>query len=106
MANTTLNPLPSANDTVTDVMFGNLNAMTGGMYINVWLAGFAGILFIGSLLYGQGGKKSSLYASFGTFMMTFLFTLLGITGGNQLIPVTVIMLGSFVINYLDKGGGI
>lgn len=96
--------IPNSTVTPKDVLFGLPNQYTGGAFINLWLIGVYGVLFTGALSFGQGGKKSSLFAGFGTFIITFLMTLAGIAGGNQLIPATIVFLASMVLNYMDKGG--
>lgn len=104
MADDFVYEVPNSTIGVEDVLFKLPNQYTDGAFINFWLTGVFGILFIGGLTYGQGGKKSSLFASFGTFIITFLMTLAGFAGGNQLIPATVILLATLVLNYMDKGG--
>lgn len=97
--------LPGANMTVTDALFNKPMEYTGGgFYLNAWLMTFGGILFIGALQYGHDGKKSSLYATFAVFMITFILTLAEVAGGNQLIPALVALIASVAVNYLDKGG--
>jgi len=81
--------LPKGTLKVEDVLFNLPQQYTGGLYINIWLTGLFGILFMGGLTYGQGGIKSSLFAGFGTFIVTFILTLGGWAGGNQLIPAPV-----------------
>jgi len=103
-------PVPT-DMTFTQAMFGQPMKYTGNLYIDFWLIGFFGIMFTGAMIYGQGGRKSSLFASFGTFIVAFLLTILSsytsvpIAGGNQLIPATVLLLGSIVWNYMSSQGG-
>lgn len=102
--------LPS-NETTSpaDVLFTVPGEMTGGMYINLWLAAVYGVLMIGATRYQQPIEKASLFASFGTFIVTFLlvalssFTSTAIAGGNQLIAAAVILMANIVWNYMTGG---
>jgi len=110
MANDMYFELPSNTTTSpADVLFGLPNQMTGDLFINMWLAGVYGVLLIGATRYNQSLESSSLFASFGTFIVTFLLVLLSsfvdttIAGTNQLIPVTVLLMANLLWNYM-KGG--
>jgi len=102
--------LPSNTTTgPADVLFTVPNQMTGNMFINMWLAGLYGVLLIGATRYNQPLEAASLFASFGTFIVTFMLVLLSsftetaIAGGNQLIPVTVLLVGNLLWNYMTGG---
>lgn len=102
--------LPSNTTTSpADVLFTVPNQMTEGMFINMWLAALYGVLLIGATRYNQSLEAGSLFASFGTFVVTFLLVLTGsfldtaIAGGNQLIPVTVLLMGNLLWNYMSGG---
>lgn len=93
-----------------DALFTVPNQMTDHLFINMWLAGLYGVLLIGATRYNQPLEAASLFASFGTFVVTFMLVLLGsylktpIAGGNQLIPVTVLLMGNLLWNYMSRGG--
>lgn len=98
---------------ILDVVFGIPNEWTGGMFINMFLAGFFGTLYISST-YMQtrpDTRDAALYASTGTFTLTLIFTLVStytdatVAGENQLITVTVVLIGSIAWNYLSSEGG-
>lgn len=97
--------MPNGTTNVQDVLFNLPNQYTDGAYINIWLTGVFGCFFIGSLFLGNGAKESSLFAAFGTFITTFLLTIAGFAGGNQLIPATVILLITMVVNYMQSRRG-
>lgn len=106
--------LPGENVGILDIIFGLPNQWTGGQFINMLITGFYGTFFIAAM-YMQDRpniQDASVYASAGTFIMTFGMVLLSaytdatVAGENQLIPVAVIFLASLVWNYLtnDSGG--
>jgi len=101
--------LPNGTVNPAEIIFATPNDFTGGMFINMWLAGLYGVLLIGASRYGQPIQASSLFASFGTFIVTFLlvvmssFTNVPIAGGNQLIPAAVILAGNLLWNYMSGG---
>jgi len=97
--------LPS-NDTVgiQNVLFELPMQFTDGLYLNIWMFGLYGILFISGLQFRQGTRKAALFASFGGFITSFLLVLAGIAGANQLIPATVILIGVIFANYTESGG--
>lgn len=102
--------LPGEAISPVDVFFTLPNQLTGGLYINVFLFGVYGLFLIGGTLYQQRLRSASMYASFSTFLVTFLLVLLGrftsepIAGGTQLIPVTIVLMGNLLWNYLSSGG--
>jgi len=104
MPNGTLNP--------AEVMFTLPNQYTGNMFVSIWLAGLYGVLFIGSVGFTKRVKPSSLFASFGTFIVTFLLVLLSsftstpIAGGNQLIPAVILLIANILWNYMGSNGGV
>lgn len=98
--------MPSGTLQIEDVLFTLPNQYTGNAYINIWLIAMWSIFFIGGIAFNQGPKRSSLYAGFGGFIATFLLTLGGWAGGNQLIPATIFFLATLAINYVDGGPGI
>jgi len=102
--------MPTENVTgPSDVLFTIPNQMTGDLYINIWLAGLYGVLTIGATRYQQSLPEASLYASFGTFITTFMlvilssFTGVAIAGGNQLIPAAVLLAANLLWNYMTGG---
>lgn len=98
--------LPSNTTRVGDVLFGTPMQYTGGLYINVFLIGFFSMLTIGSLNYNIKPAKSLVYSTFGTFGLTFLLSLAGYAGGNQLIPAAVAFIAVTAFNIvLGEGGG-
>jgi len=92
-----------------DVLFQIPGEMTGGMYVNVWLAGLYGVLMLGALQYNQDYRSSSLFASFGTFITAFMLVILSgftsepVAGGNQLIPAAVVLAANLLWNYISGG---
>jgi len=104
--------LPNGTTNPAEVLFTLPNEYTGGIFINVWLMGVYGVLMIGASRYGQSIQASSLFASFGTFIVSFLLVVLSsflptpIAGGNQLIPAAVILAANLLWNYMTRGGGI
>lgn len=109
MANDLYFELPNGTTNPAEIIFATPNDMTGGMFINMWLAGLYGVLMIGASRYGQPIQASSLFASFGTFIVTFLlvvmssFTSVPIAGGNQLIPAAMLLAGNMLWNYMSGG---
>jgi len=104
--------LPNATTNPAEILFALPNQYTGGLFINIWLAGLYGVLLIGATRFGQNIQAGSLFASFGTFIVTFLLVLLSgfistpIAGGNQLIPVTMLLAGNLLWNYMSGKGGV
>lgn len=96
--------MPSGIIQIEDILFNLPNQYTGGAFINLWLITLWSIFFIGGLVFNQGPKRSSLYAGFGGFIVTFLMTLGGWAGGNQLIPATVFFIATLAVNYVSDGG--
>jgi len=89
MANTTFwHEIPNSTD-IGEVMIGTPQAYTGEMFLDLFLTGFFAMLTIGAVQYRVQVKKAVVYSSFATFILTFLFTLAGYAGGNQLIPAAV-----------------
>lgn len=101
--------LPNGTTNPAEVMFTLPNQYTEGMFINIWLAGVYGVLTIGASRYGQSIQASSLFASFGTFIVAFLLVLLSgfmnvpVAGGNQLIPAAVLLAANMLWNYMTGG---
>lgn len=93
-----------------DVFFTLPNALTGGLYINIWLIGLYSVMVVGATQFNQRLRTASMYSSFVTFLVTFLLVLLGrftsepVAGGNQLIPATVFLMANILWNYLEGGG--
>lgn len=96
--------IPNSTLSIPDILYQLPMDYTGGLYINIWLFGLYGILFIGSLQFQMGVRKAGLFTSFGGFVVTFLLTLAGFAGTNQLIPATVVLIGAIFINHLQSGG--
>jgi len=100
------------NGTITpsDVLFTIPNEMTEGVFINLWLVALYGLLTIGSTRYNQSIQAGSMFAAYGTFIITFLLVLLSsftnvpIAGGNQLIAAAVILVANMLWNYMTRGG--
>jgi len=92
-----------------EVLFTLPNQMTGGVFVNMWLAALYGVLMIGATRYQQSIQAASLFASFGTFTVTFLLVALSsfvdvaIAGGNQLIAAAVLLMANMVWNYMSGG---
>ena len=109
MANDLYYELPNGTTNPAEILFATPNEYTGGMFINMWLAGLYGVLLIGASRYGQPIQAASLFASFGTFIVTFLlvimsgFTSVPIAGGNQLIPAAMVLAGNLLWNYMSGG---
>ena len=109
MSNDLYYSLPNGTTNPAEVIFTLPNQYTGGVFINLWLAGLYGVLTIGATRYGQSIQSSSLFASFGTFIVTFLLVLLSgfldspIAGGNQLIPVSVLLAVNMLWSYMSGG---
>lgn len=97
--------LPGKDARVEDILFNLPQQFTDGAFINIWLFGFFGITFLTSLRFRVPAQNASLFASFGTFIITFLFTLAGFAGGNQLIPALLLVLVSLAWNYTSSRGG-
>lgn len=102
--------LPEGGSSIIELLFVYPNQYTDGMYMNFWLGGFFMVFLIGSM-YRQvrpSLKESSLYASFGTFIVALMMTLAStyleaqIVGENQLIPVTILLIGTIVWNYFGN----
>jgi len=110
MSNDLYYSLPNGTTNPAEVLFTLPNSYTGGMFINIWLAGLYGVLTIGATRYGQSVQAGSLFASFGTFIVAFLLVLLSgftntvIAGGNQLIPAAMLLAGNILWNYMSGGG--
>jgi len=92
-----------------EAFFGMPQKWTDGMFINVFITGIFGTLFISSMIFTKDPRKSSLFSSFGTFITVFLLTLLSsfsntpIAGGNQLIPAAILLIITIIWN--RTGGG-
>lgn len=101
--------LPTDVTNPSQVLFSIPNQMTGGQFINIWITGLYGVLLIGATRYQQSLQAASLYASYGTFIITFLVVILGsylpvpVAGGNQLIPATVILVANMLWNFMSGG---
>jgi len=101
--------LPNGTANPAEVLFATPNQYTDGMFINMWLAGLYGVLMIGATRFGQSIQASSLFAAFGTFIVTFLlvvmssFTSIPIAGGNQLIPAAMLLAANLLWNYMSGG---
>lgn len=102
--------LPSNTTTgPADVLFTIPGEMTGGVFINLWIAAMYGVLMIGATRYDQSVRAASLFASFGTFIVTFILVALSsfvdtpIAGGNQLIIASVLLMANLVWNYMNGG---
>lgn len=90
MANQTfIYEIPENTTSIGEVMMGTPQAYTDGMFINLFLIGFFMMLTIGAVQYRVQMKKALVYSTFATFLLTFLFSLAGYAGGNQLIPAAV-----------------
>jgi len=98
--------MPNSTINVEDALFNLPQQYTDGMFINFWLFGVFGILFIGSLRFQMGARHASMFAGFGTFIVTFLLTLGGWAGGNQLLPATIVLLLALAWNYTSGGARI
>ena len=96
--------LPGADVKLDDILFNLPQQYTDGLFINFWLFGLYGILFIGSLRFQLGARRASMFAGFGTFITTFLLTLGGWAGANQLLPATIALLLAMAWNYTASGG--
>ena len=94
--------LPNSTD-IGDVMLGTPMQYTGGQFINIFIIGFFAMLTIGAIQYQVRVKKALIYSSFSTFMVTFLFTLAGYAGGNQLIPTAVLFIIITAYNIISGG---
>lgn len=107
---TALETLTGGGLSPIDVFFTLPNQVTGGLYINIWLIGLYSVMTIGATQFGQRLRSASMYSSFATFIVTFLLVLLSrftsepIAGGNQLIPVTVLLMANILWNYVAAGG--
>jgi hypothetical protein len=92
-----------------EAFFGMPQKWTDGMFINVFITGIFGTLFISSMIFVRDPRKASLYSSFGTFITVFLLTMLSgfssvpIAGGNQLIPAAILLIITIIWN--RAGGG-
>jgi len=112
MSNELYYSLPNGTTNPAEVLFTLPNQYTGGMFINIWLAGLYGVLTIGATRYGQSIQAGSLFASFGTFITAFLLVLLSgflgtpVAGGNQLIPAAVLLAGNLLWNYMSGGNAL
>lgn len=104
--------LPNGTTNPAEIIFSLPNQYTGGMFISFWLAGLYGVLLIGATRYSQSLQSGSLFASFGTFITTFLLVLLSgflntpVAGGNQLIPAAVLLAVNMLWSYMSNGGGV
>lgn len=102
--------IPNKTTNPADLLFTTPNQYTEGAFINIWLFGVYGVFFIGATLFSNDLAKNSLFASFVTFITTFLLVLLSgmtdiaVAGGNQLIPAIVILLANLLWNYMKSGG--
>jgi len=77
---------------IGETMVGAPMQYTGGSFINLFLIGFFMILTIGAVQYNATVKKAAVFSSFSTFIVTFLFSLAGYAGGNQLITAAVVFM--------------
>jgi len=103
--------IPTGSDfSLIEFLFGYPMQYTDGQYVNILLFGVFGTFFIGSM-YQQNRADihtSTLYASIGTFVTTFLLSILStmtettIAGQNQLIPATMILIAAIIWNYMAK----
>jgi len=81
--------IPENTTNIGEVMMETPQAYTGGMFINLFLIGFFMLLTIGAVQYKVAMKKAVVYSTYATFLLTFLLSLAGFAGGNQLIPAAV-----------------
>lgn len=95
--------IPNATN-VGEVMMGTPMAYTDGMFINFFLIGFFMMLTIGAVQYRAPVKKAVVYSSFSTFIVTFLFSLAGYAGGNQLITTAVVFMTITAYNVMEGRG--
>lgn len=101
MANTTFwHEIPNSTD-IGQVMIGTPQAYTGEMFLDLFLTGFFSMLTIGAVQYRVQVKKAVVYSSFATFILTFLFTLAGYAGGNQLITIAVVFIAVTAYNIME-----
>ncbi|MFB6192652.1 MAG: hypothetical protein ABEK00_00200 [Candidatus Nanohaloarchaea archaeon] len=74
---------------------------TGNQFVNLFLIGFFAILTIGAVQYNFQVKKAVVYSSFSTFILSFLFSLAGYAGGNQLITAAVVFMAVTAYNVME-----
>jgi hypothetical protein len=86
---------------IGEVMMGAPMQYTGGQFINIFLIGFFALLTIGAVQYQKPVKKAVVYSSFSTFILTFLFTVAGYAGGNQMIPAAVVFITATAYNVME-----
>lgn len=98
--------IPTNTTDVGGLLMGTPMMYTDGFFINVFLIGFFSILTIGATAYKVPIEKATVYSSFATFLLTFLFAMAGYAGGNQLIPAAVIFILITVYNVMQSDGGI
>lgn len=92
--------IPNSTD-IGEVMLGTPMQYTGGQFINIILIGFFAMLTIGAVQYQIRVKKALVYSSFSTFILTFLFTMAGYAGGNQLVPAAVLFISITAYNVME-----
>jgi len=93
---------PNASSDLSDLLFGLPNQYTGGLYTNIWLMGLFAMVFIGGLKATGRADNAAIFASFATFITTFMLTILGFAGENQIIGVTVVFIGSMAVKYVGS----
>lgn len=81
--------IPENTTKIGDLMMGTPQNYTDGMFLNLFLTGFFMILTIGAVQYKVQMKKAVIYSTFATFLLTFIISIAGYAGGNQLIPAAV-----------------
>jgi len=96
--------LPNNTTKIGDVLMGTPMQYTDGFFINIFLIGFFSMLTIGASAYQVGIDKAIVYSTYTTFLLTFLLSLAGYAGGNQLIPASVAFIMATVYNMMNSGG--
>lgn len=81
--------IPENTTSIGEVMMGTPMQYTDGAFITLFLIGFFMLLTIGAVQYQVAMKKAVVYSTYATFLLTFLFSMAGYAGGNQLIPAAV-----------------
>jgi len=86
---------------IGETLMGTPMTYTGGQFINIFLIGFFTMLTIGAVQYQIQVKKAVVYSSFSTFIATFILSIAGYAGGNQLIPAAVVFIAVTAYNVME-----